>query len=139
MASRLPLAGTADDSGSFGYTESLRRRDLAPPFASLTRFRQPAMPTNPNEAPRRREVHFSGRVQGVGFRYITRQIASRYDLTGYVQNLADGRVRLVAEGPPSVVEAFVTAVIDEMGRCIEKAEQQDTDASGEFSKFEVKY
>ena len=46
----------------------------------------------------RREVYFSGRVQGVGFRYTVRMVASRFAVTGFVKNLPDGRVQLVAEG-----------------------------------------
>ena len=51
----------------------------------------------------RRHCYFSGRVQGVGFRYTSRNIAINYDVTGFVRNLPDGRVELVAEGPPGVL------------------------------------
>ncbi|MGV3661494.1 MAG: acylphosphatase [Prosthecobacter sp.] len=44
-----------------------------------------------------RHVYFSGRVQGVGFRYSTKQIASGFDVTGWVKNLPDGRVELFAQ------------------------------------------
>ena len=43
-------------------------------------------------------AHFSGRVQGVGFRYTVYQVAKEFEVSGYVQNLSDGRVRLEAEG-----------------------------------------
>ena len=48
----------------------------------------------------KRQVHafFSGTVQGVGFRYTAERLARRYPLTGYVRNLPDGRVELLAEG-----------------------------------------
>jgi acylphosphatase len=49
----------------------------------------------------------SGVVQGVNFRYYTRQIAQRLGLKGYVRNLHDGTVEVVAEGPrPAVEELF---------------------------------
>src|SRR5262249_24196810 len=53
--------------------------------------------TNDSQA-QRATVHYSGHVQGVGFRYAARSIAGKYAVTGFVQNLSDGRVRLVVEG-----------------------------------------
>jgi acylphosphatase len=43
-----------------------------------------------------KQVLYSGRVQGVGFRYTVKQIASGFDITGWVKNLPDGRVELQA-------------------------------------------
>jgi len=61
----------------------------------------------PDAQPLRRALYFSGRVQGVGFRYESRALALGYNLSGYVRNLADGRVELVAEGAyPSVWDRF---------------------------------
>lgn len=55
-----------------------------------------------------RHVYFSGRVQGVGFRYSTKQIASGFDVTGWVKNLPDGRVELFVQASDSdEVEAFL--------------------------------
>ena len=45
-----------------------------------------------------REVYYQGRVQGVGFRYAVRSLARRFAVDGFVRNLSDGRVELVAEG-----------------------------------------
>ena len=99
----------------------------------------PAMATDPNRPPTRREVVFAGRVQGVGFRYTTRQIAGRFDVYGFVQNLADGRVLLVAEGEPDVVDEFVGAVADEMDGCITSSQHSQQPATGEFERFEVRF
>jgi acylphosphatase len=46
----------------------------------------------------RRTVFYSGLVQGVGFRYTTQRIAQQHAFAGFVRNLPDGRVQLVAEG-----------------------------------------
>ena len=43
-------------------------------------------------------IHYSGRVQGVGFRYQTHRVAAGFEVTGTVRNLPNGRVELVAEG-----------------------------------------
>ncbi len=48
----------------------------------------------------------TGRVQGVGFRYFTRQAAASLGLVGWVRNLASGEVEVQVAGPPSALEAF---------------------------------
>ncbi len=58
----------------------------------------------------RAHVFVSGRVQGVGFRYFTARHARRLHLAGYVQNLPDGRVEVVADGDRSALEALVTVL-----------------------------
>jgi len=87
----------------------------------------------------RREVHFSGRVQGVGFRFTARHMAARFPVAGFVQNLADGRVRLVAEGEPSVLDRFLAELSDEMDRYIENQQVAARPASGEFDGFEIRH
>lgn len=57
-----------------------------------------------------RQVFFAGRVQGVGFRYTVRHIAMGFDVAGWVRNLVDGRVELLAVGEEAEVEAFVAAI-----------------------------
>ena len=49
----------------------------------------------------------TGRVQGVGFRYATLQEAQQRGLIGWVRNLADGRVEVLAQGPPPAVDDLV--------------------------------
>ena len=55
------------------------------------------------------EVYYAGRVQGVGFRYTVRSLAARFDVTGFVRNLPDGRVHLVVEGDAGEIDAFLEA------------------------------
>ncbi len=57
-------------------------------------------------------ILYSGRVQGIGFRYNAKSVALGFDVTGTVRNLADGRVELVAEGERAELEAFQQAVRD---------------------------
>ena len=54
-----------------------------------------------------RRVVVSGRVQGVGFRWATRDEAARRDLAGWVRNLGDGRVEAWIEGDPATVAEMV--------------------------------
>ena len=57
----------------------------------------------------------SGGVPGRGIRYSTRHIAAGLRVTGYVQNLSDGRVLLVAEGPPGELDRLLAAIDRQMG------------------------
>jgi len=52
-------------------------------------------------------IHVSGRVQGVGFRYSARNRAMEYGLKGFVRNRADGSVTIEIEGPPENCDAFI--------------------------------
>ncbi len=55
-------------------------------------------------------VHYEGRVQGVGFRYTVRRLATGFEVRGWVRNLDDGRVELCAAGATDEVEAFLEAI-----------------------------
>ncbi len=82
-------------------------------------------------------VFFSGRVQGVGFRYTTLQVAKEFDVSGWVKNLPDGRVHLEAEGTPETVKAFVTAVGERMHGYIRKIEQKGAKRPAQFEGFTI--
>jgi acylphosphatase len=85
----------------------------------------------------RREVFYAGHVQGVGFRYTTRSIATQLPVVGWVRNLPDGRVQLVVEGSPEVIDKLLTRVEAELGRYIRGKEVAVRAATGEFSSFDV--
>lgn len=89
-------------------------------------------------ASERREVFFSGRVQGVGFRYTTRSIATGFAVTGHVRNLPDGRVQLVVEGAREELDRFLAALAAEMDRHISGAESRTSVATGEFDRFDIR-
>ncbi|NQT13479.1 MAG: acylphosphatase [Planctomycetes bacterium] len=91
------------------------------------------------EAQERRKVHFRGRVQGVGFRYTVRGVAARFAVTGYVRNLPDGRVLLVAEGSSGELDRFLRAVSTAMDRYIDRFHETVGGATGEFGYFEIRY
>jgi len=89
---------------------------------------------------KRTTVFYTGRVQGVGFRYTAREIACGYDVTGYVRNLPDGRVELVAEGDDEEVRAFVDAMrISQLGSHIRNADVNWSAATEEFRGFEIRH
>ncbi|MGJ8639347.1 MAG: acylphosphatase [Opitutaceae bacterium] len=65
---------------------------------------------------------FEGHVQGVGFRYQTISVAKGYEVTGFVENLTDGRVYLYAEGEEAEVTDFQKEVASELQDYIRKTE-----------------
>ena len=83
-------------------------------------------------------VFFTGHVQGVGFRYSTRQVAKEFEVTGFVSNLADGRVQLEAEGARAEIDAFVTAVEEKMHGYIRKVERSGAKRPAQFTGFVIK-
>ncbi|HEY0008497.1 MAG TPA: acylphosphatase [Tepidisphaeraceae bacterium] len=85
----------------------------------------------------RSHCYFAGRVQGVGFRYATRNLAIRYNVVGFVRNLADGRVELIAEGPRPEVNNFVDAIKDRMSGYIRELDENVEPPSGQFSQFTI--
>jgi len=103
------------------------------------RSRHAGRSSNEASPAERREVHFSGRVQGVGFRQTARAIAGRMPVTGCVRNLPDGRVQLVAEGPTDVLDELLRRIEGEMGRFIRGRDVAVRPATGEFSAFEIVY
>jgi acylphosphatase len=90
-------------------------------------------------ATERRRVYYSGRVQGVGFRFTSQRLAADFAVGGYVRNLPDGRVELVAQGESGALDGFLAAVRSEMGRRIqsESASPEAPDSAGSPS-FEIR-
>ena len=88
--------------------------------------------------PDRLHVYFSGHVQGVGFRYSVKQLSLEFDVTGWVKNLPDGRVELVAEGEPNELETFQAAIPNAgLRRFIRDTQSHWSEGTGEFRGFEI--
>jgi acylphosphatase len=86
----------------------------------------------------RLHILYTGRVQGVGFRYTTKTVACGFDVTGEVRNLSDGRVELVAEGARPELEEFQKAIQDsEVGRFVRQEVVAWSAAKNEFRGFEI--
>ena len=85
------------------------------------------------------EVYYSGKVQGVGFRYTVRSLAVRSDVTGFVRNVPDGRVHLVVEGAADEVAAFLDAIKVEMAHYIVDVQETVQPATGRFPLFEIRH
>lgn len=85
----------------------------------------------------RRTVYYTGRVQGVGFRYTARRAAQGFALTGTVQNLPDGRVLLIAEGTGDELDRFLAQMSEVMRDYIRKVAVNTSAATGEFHDFGI--
>jgi acylphosphatase len=86
----------------------------------------------------RMHIFYSGRVQGVGFRYTTKNVAMGYEVTGAVRNLPDGRVELIAEAPKDELEAFRVAIRESgLGSFIADEQVAWENPKGEFRGFEI--
>ena len=86
----------------------------------------------------RLRVLYSGRVQGVGFRYNARMVVRGFDISGSVRNLPDGRVELMAEGTRDEIEAYCQAIRESgVGRLIHGEEKTWSKAEGGFRGFEI--
>jgi acylphosphatase len=90
-------------------------------------------------ASQRSTVCYKGHVQGVGFRYTTHSIARRHNVTGYVRNLPDGRVELVAEGDRGETDAFLQNVREQLSSYIRDERCDIGPATGEFTGFEIRH
>ena len=86
----------------------------------------------------RRHVFYSGHVQGVGFRYNVLRCAQPRAVTGFVRNLDDGRVELVAEGDSDEVQRLLHDVRDTMSGNIHDESEEEDAPTGEFSDFSIR-
>lgn len=88
--------------------------------------------------PQRFQATVSGRVQGVNFRYYTRQTALRHGLTGWVRNRPDGTVSVLAEGDEAALRVLLAWLHDgPPSAMVERVEARWEDASGEFRTFSI--
>jgi acylphosphatase len=111
----------------------------APISAGNKDFRQDGKAGMANsEGRQRRTLYYQGRVQGVGFRWTVQHIASSYPVTGYVQNLEDGRVLLVVEGATGQLDPFLHDVDQKLGRYIAAVQKSVQPATGEFDDFHIR-
>lgn len=83
-------------------------------------------------------IWFSGHVQGVGFRYSTVQVAKEFEVSGFVQNLNDGRVLVEAEGEKPEIDRFIKAVEERMHGHVRKTERRSEKRDPQFSGFLIR-
>lgn len=87
---------------------------------------------------KRATLFVSGHVQGVGFRYRTTEIAQSFVVSGTVENLDDGRVKIVVEGELDEIQRFVDEIQTSVSGRIKSIDRFDSEPSGEFDGFAIK-
>lgn len=89
---------------------------------------------------RRYLVFVLGDVQGVGFRWHTRRLGTAARVTGWVKNLDDGRVEIVAEGEPAILQRFIEALkTGHLRDHILDLDVSEEAATNEFDSFEIRF
>ncbi len=85
-------------------------------------------------------IFIKGNVQQVGFRFYAREIASETKITGWVKNLSDGRVEIVAEGEDAQIQEFLQNLNEGyLGRNISEIIKNTETHTGEFSSFSIAF
>lgn len=107
---------------------------IVEPATHFPHFASP-MSTSPRLT---RRIFYSGRVQGVGFRATVQGLARHIPgVAGYVRNLHDGRVEVVAQGLEEDVEALLDDIAHRLQRNIQSVDVTDGVAVGELTGFEI--
>ena len=84
-------------------------------------------------------VYYSGRVQGVGFRYTVCRLAGGFAVKGFVRNLSDGRVQVIAEGDSDQLGLFLASIEAEMDGYVRSKDLDQQEPSGEFVDFGLRW
>ncbi|MCX7927990.1 MAG: acylphosphatase [Candidatus Omnitrophica bacterium] len=85
------------------------------------------------------EVIYRGRVQGVGFRYTVRSIARSLKVAGWVKNLADGSVQLMAQADKQTLENFLNQIKEEFSGYIRDVDLTWNKPTQKWDSFEITF
>jgi acylphosphatase len=86
-----------------------------------------------------RHVIFKGRVQGVGFRYTTRRIADRYQLAGFVRNLPDGTVEMLAQGSPKDIDNCMRDIEEYFSGYVRDTKVNEIPSDPKYTDFQINF
>ena len=88
---------------------------------------------------RQTHVYYSGRVQGIGFRFTAVDFANELGITGWVKNLRDGRVEVIAEGYEDELKEFLDRLRKTFADYIADEEPTWQALTAEYKDFAIKY
>ena len=84
-------------------------------------------------------VYYIGRVHGVGFRFTTQDLARDLRVLGWVKNLRDGRVELMAEAQEDTLKDFLSRIYQYFSAYIQDVEINWQEARNEFGDFQIRF
>ena len=84
-------------------------------------------------------IVFKGHVQGIGFRFTVERIAIKLGVVGWIKNLADGNVEVLAEADRDIVDGFLDKIRDSFKKYIVDEEINVSEATGKFNDFQVRF
>jgi len=84
-------------------------------------------------------IYYSGRVQGIGFRFTAERMAQELGVGGWVKNLSDGRVEVIAEAQEDKLKEFIAQINKTFSQYIQDIDINWQPAMGEFRDFGVKF
>jgi len=89
----------------------------------------------------RKQVHvyYTGRVQGVGFRFTTQDLAKDLKVSGWVKNLRDGRVELMAEAGEDTLKDFLSRIYQYFSSYIQDVDINWQEAGEDFKDFQLRF
>lgn len=86
-----------------------------------------------------KRIIFSGRVQGVGFRFTAHNIANRYQLVGWVRNLADGTVEMIAQGDADDVSDCIRDISEYFSGYVNDAKVEEIPVDPQHTNFKITF
>ena len=87
----------------------------------------------------RKKIYFSGRVQGVGFRYTASWLARELGLTGWVRNLSDGRVEMEVQGDDWSIGNMLSRLKADTYIYVEDMDISELPVQPNEAKFQTKF
>jgi acylphosphatase len=86
-----------------------------------------------------KHIVFSGRVQGVGFRFTALNIANRYHLTGYVRNTPNSAVEMLAQGPAEIIDSCVRDIQDSFAGYVRQTDVEEATPDPKLTDFKITF
>lgn len=86
-----------------------------------------------------KHIIFTGHVQGVGFRFTAHRMAGRYHLTGFVRNLHDGTVEMLAQGPAEDIEECLRDIKEALAGYVRETLIDEVPPDPRYTDFKITF